>query len=204
MKWLLAISISIASLLSGTTQPANAVPLANATRASVETQQTQVATASALLTFTGSGAGQLTLLEKQSLARQKVINTTEKMKQVISYLHTRVGKTWYVFSGISPIYGWDCSGLVLWTYSNFGVTLTHSAGVEIHQGKQVLTPKVGDIVGFGWKGWGGAGHVGIYIGNGLMIHAPHRGATTTITSIAEWAKENGNNKVTYTRVVDTL
>ena len=204
MKWLLAIMISIAFTLSGTTQPANALPLAQTSGVkSVETQKLTSQKRINELLFDSNKP--LTMLVKQQLAQQKLVANTNKMTKVISYLHTRVGKTWYVFSGISPTYGWDCSGLVYWTYSQLGVKMTHSASVEIHQGTKVRTPKVGDIVGFGWKGWSGAQHVGIYLGNGLMLHAGGaRGDKTAIISVAKWAKANGNTKVTYTRVISTI
>jgi cell wall-associated NlpC family hydrolase len=123
---------------------------------------------------------------------------------VVKKLKKRVGKTWYVFSGSTPA-GWDCSGLVMWTYQQIGIKLKHSATEQGHSGHSTKHPKTGDIVAFGWKGTGVKQHVGIYLGNGMMIHsggAP--GERTAIISIAKWAKENGNTKVTYIRLLDTL
>lgn len=137
----------------------------------------------------------------------KIIRTAElsnnklKIDKAISGLKKYVGKTWYVFSGSSPR-GWDCSGLTKWTYEQIGIDLIHSASVQKNSGKQYKTPKVGDIVAFGWKGWSGAGHVGIYIGDGKMIHAPSPGHKTRIESVKGFAKY-GYSKITYTRLLKT-
>jgi len=130
-----------------------------------------------------------------------IINNTKKINSAISHLKKYVGKTWYVFSGNTPN-GWDCSGLTMWTYEQIGIKLKHSASVQKNSGTIHKTPKVGDIVAFGWRGWSGAGHVGIYIGHGLMIHAPSPGHRTMIEKVKSFAKY-GYTKVTYTRIVQT-
>ena len=76
---------------------------------------------------------------------------TEQMNHVVKYLFSRVGKTSYVFSGETP-YGWDCSGMVRWTYKQFGITLPHSANKQGHLGARVSVPKLGDIVVFAYNG----------------------------------------------------
>jgi cell wall-associated NlpC family hydrolase len=138
----------------------------------------------------------------QELTIKAQINTnTFKLNNAISHLKKYVGKTWYVFSGNTPR-GWDCSGLTMWTYEQLGIELKHSASVQKNSGIKHKTPKIGDIVAFGWKGWSGAAHVGIYIGNGKMIHAPSPGHKTMIQSVASFARY-GYSKVTYTRIVKT-
>lgn len=102
----------------------------------------------------------------------------KKMSNVISQLKSRVGKTWYVFSGATPA-GWDCSGLVVWAYKQLGVELPHSANKQGHIGKIVKTPRIGDIVVFGYKGTKSYYHASIYIGHGKVIHAGFRPGTTT-------------------------
>lgn len=128
---------------------------------------------------------------------------TEKLNKTIAKLRQYVGKTWYVFSGNTPR-GWDCSGLTMWTYEQLGIELKHSASAQKNSGKQYKTPKIGDIVAFGWKNYSGAQHVGIYIGNGKMIHAASPGHRTAIISVKKWAKMNWNTKVTYTRFIKTI
>ena len=84
----------------------------------------------------------------------------------------------YVWGGSSPR-GFDCSGLVRYVYAHFGVSLAHSSYAQFTSGRRVgrggLEP--GDLVFFH-----GLGHVGIYIGGGRFIHAPHSGTRVSIAS----------------------
>jgi cell wall-associated NlpC family hydrolase len=141
-------------------------------------------------------------LQKQHLAVLQLAENTTKLNTTIKKLKTHANKTWYVFGGATPN-GWDCSGLVLWTYKQLNIDLYHSASVQKNAGKFVKASnaKPGDIVAFGWKGWKGAGHVGIYIGNGKMIHAPSPGHRTVVQTVSSFAKYY--SKVTYTRIIDT-
>jgi cell wall-associated NlpC family hydrolase len=90
----------------------------------------------------------------------------------------------------------------MWAYGQLGIDLVHSASVQKNSGKQYKTPKIGDIVAFGWNGWNGAGHVGIYIGSGKMIHAPAPGQRTRIESVKSFGNY-GYSKITYTRIIET-
>jgi cell wall-associated NlpC family hydrolase len=138
-------------------------------------------------------------------AKMKIAANTTKLNNAISHLKKYVGKTWYVFSGSTPR-GWDCSGLTMWTYAQVGIDLKHSASAQKNYSKphkySQAKAKVGDIIAFGWNGWSGAGHVGIYIGNGKMIHAPAPGHKTMIQSVKSFSKY-GYSKVTYTRLIKT-
>ena len=136
---------------------------------------------------------------RQSVMKAQFKNATNITKTV-SALKKRVGRTWYVFSGSTPA-GWDCSGLVMWTYQQMGVELEHRASLQQKAGFLVDDPKVGDIVAFTYKNSKSAYHVGIYIGDGQMIHAKRKGQGTVIESVTAFA---GNySKVTYTRILDT-
>ncbi len=88
----------------------------------------------------------------------------------------------YVWGGASPG-GFDCSGLVMYVFSQIGVSLPHNAAAQYGYGTPVsqgdLQP--GDLVFFD-----GLGHVGIYVGNGSFIHAPHTGDVVKISSITGW------------------
>ncbi|MBU3160404.1 C40 family peptidase [Clostridium frigoris] len=96
----------------------------------------------------------------------------------------------YVWGGTSPS-GFDCSGFTQYVFAHFGVNLPRvsedqqNVGTKISRGD--LQP--GDLVFFGSP----AHHVGIYVGNGNMINAPHTGAVLRIQSL--------NNDFTYGRRV---
>ena len=136
------------------------------------------------------------LMEKIQLGA----NTT-KIQNMIKSVKKHVGKTWYVFSGASPA-GWDCSGLTMWAYEQIGVTLEHRASKQQVSGTKVKEPIPGDIVVFTYKGYKSAYHVGIYIGDGLMIHAPRKGEVTRIESVTAFG---GNySRISYRRILQSL
>ena len=89
----------------------------------------------------------------------------------------------YVWGGASPS-GFDCSGLVMYCYAQIGISLPHSATMQQQMSRPVplraLRP--GDLVFFGSASF--SYHVGIYVGGGHMINAPHTGAVVSYASIA--------------------
>jgi cell wall-associated NlpC family hydrolase len=121
----------------------------------------------------------------------------QKIQQRFDELSQHVGKTWYVFSGSTPR-GWDCSGMVLWFYSELGVELYHSATVQMQSGITVTEPMVGDIVSISYPNSERSYHNGIYAGDGNMIHAPRPGRRTEVRPIAEVSL---THTVTYTRII---
>ena len=91
--------------------------------------------------------------------------------------------TRYVWGGASPHAGFDCSGLVRYVYGHFGISLAHSSYAQFDRGSRVARKalKPGDLVFFD-----GLGHVGIYVGHGRFIHAPHTGTRVRIETLAGW------------------
>jgi cell wall-associated NlpC family hydrolase len=122
---------------------------------------------------------------------------TDRMKQVIKYLVTRVDRTSYVFSGSSPR-GWDCSGLVRWTYKRFGLEIPHSANKQAHIGKRVSNPVPGDIVVFAYPGSTNFYHSAIYLGNGKIINAHYQARTTIVQPLTDYKR----SQIRFVRVVD--
>lgn len=142
-------------------------------------------------------------LEAEIARLEKIARDTKNLNKAIAATKKYVGKTWYVLTGSTPD-GWDCSGLVMWTYGHLGINLYHSASVQKNSGEFVTEPKIGDIVAFTRKGSNSAFHTGIYVAPDEMIHAGgKKGDRTEIASISRWAKGNGNVEVTYTRLVET-
>jgi cell wall-associated NlpC family hydrolase len=133
--------------------------------------------------------------------KQTLLNNKAMIQSAYVGLKKTVGKTWYVFSGNTPS-GWDCSGLTMWFYGQLGVDLEHRASGQQKAGKATNDPVLGDIVVFKYKGYKSAYHVGIYIGDGKMIHAPRKGQRTSVESVSDFAGDY--SVVTYRRVIDTI
>jgi cell wall-associated NlpC family hydrolase len=88
----------------------------------------------------------------------------------------------YVWGGASPA-GFDCSGFTMYVYAQVGVSLPHNAAAQFGYGTPVSRSQLapGDLVFFD-----GLGHVGIYVGGGSFIHAPHTGDVVKISSLTGW------------------
>ena len=122
----------------------------------------------------------------------------QRIAGVVKQLKKRVGRTWYVFSGSTPA-GWDCSGLTMWAYEQLGVELPHSANKQARSGSRVVSPQVGDLVLFGYKGTNTYFHASIYIGNNKVIHAGFKkGQTTAVLDLGSASVKN--TKMKFVRV----
>lgn len=114
----------------------------------------------------------------------------EKINIVISTAKSLLG-TPYVWGGGSlQEGGFDCSGLVYYTFKRAGYDLNRVSSEQAKQGTEVskVNLQPGDLVFFSFEGNGVVNHVGIYIGNGQMIHSPKTGdvVKTTDITISYW------------------
>jgi peptidoglycan DL-endopeptidase CwlO len=97
-------------------------------------------------------------------------------EQALRWALTRLGDP-YVWGGAGPD-DFDCSGLVMWAYAHVGISLAHFTGTQWNEGEHISRSQLepGDLVFF----FADISHVGLYIGNGLMVDAPTFGQPVQI------------------------
>ncbi|MYX94541.1 hypothetical protein GT045_06875 [Streptomyces sp. SID486] len=136
----------------------------------------------------------LTAKEKQQLAEQQQRANRSSSERVdlgdtppasgrasaaFAAAQSQIGKP-YVYGATGPS-SFDCSGLTSWAYAQAGVSIPRTseaqAGIGTRIGMSDL--KVGDLVFF----YGDLHHVGLYAGNGQVLHAPHTGAVVRYEAI---------------------
>lgn len=84
----------------------------------------------------------------------------------------------YVYGGNTPA-GWDCTGFTQWVFSQFGKNIGRVTYDQINAGKRVTDPQPGDLMIST-----DMSHAGIYLGNGMMVHAANPGMGTAINAVA--------------------
>jgi cell wall-associated NlpC family hydrolase len=89
----------------------------------------------------------------------------------------------YVWAGYSVSTGFDCSGFCQYVFNQHGISLPHYSGYQAQMGYPVSLDqiKAGDLVAFGFP----VHHVGIYVGDGMFIHAPRTGDVVKISALSE-------------------
>jgi peptidoglycan DL-endopeptidase CwlO len=104
-------------------------------------------------------------------------NLSQGLK-VVWWARQQLGKP-YVWAADGPD-SFDCSGLAMYCWGKVGVGLSHSSAEQINEGARVSRANLepGDLVFFGSP----IHHVGIYIGGGQMIEAPHTGANVRVAN----------------------
>lgn len=106
--------------------------------------------------------------------------TSISSNAVVAYASNFMG-TPYVYGGNGPE-NFDCSGFTKYVFAHFGIGLNRVAADQARQGTPVTDLQPGDLVFFG-SSMGSIHHVGIYVGNGCYIHAPHSNSYVQISSL---------------------
>ena len=98
---------------------------------------------------------------------------------IVDWAMARVGMP-YVYGGAGPN-GYDCSGFTMAAYATVGISLPHGAGSQFNYGTPVAASDLepGDLVFF----YSGPGHVGIYVGAGMIVDARNERVGVVYTSI---------------------
>jgi peptidoglycan DL-endopeptidase CwlO len=111
--------------------------------------------------------------------------------QVSKYARKFLGVP-YRWGGGSPRSGFDCSGFVAYVYRHFGVELPHYTFAQFERGRHVSRRRLrpGDLVFFDRLN-----HVGLYVGHGRFIHAPHTGARVRIELLRYGGSYDGARRV---------
>jgi cell wall-associated NlpC family hydrolase len=107
------------------------------------------------------------------------------VQAVLDYAYAQLGKP-YCYAGVGPSC-YDCSGLTMMAWAQAGVSMSHGSYDQLASFPRVSMDQLqpGDLVY--WDG-----HVGIYVGNGSVLHAPHTGTVVQITPI--WPGVIGANR----------
>jgi peptidoglycan DL-endopeptidase CwlO len=100
-------------------------------------------------------------------------------EQALRFALSKLGDE-YVWGGAGPSV-FDCSGLVMWAYAQVGISLEHFTGDQWNEGEHISRSQLepGDLVFF----FADISHVGMYIGNGLMVDAPTFGQVVQIQPV---------------------
>jgi peptidoglycan DL-endopeptidase CwlO len=132
--------------------------------------------------ITARAGGALGATNKAAMPVSHATAVARKQAKVVRFARHFLGIR-YVYGGTSPRGGFDCSGFTRFVYGHFGIALPHYSGAQFARGSRVSRAglRPGDLLFFN-----GLGHVGMYIGGGRFIHAPHSGTRVSIARLSGW------------------
>ena len=145
--------------------------------------EAEVGTSTSLTSTTSASATSAAVSASLASGTQTSGGTTAA-QTAVQYALAQVGKP-YLWGGENPALGFDCSGLVQASYTAAGIALPRVAQDQYNAGPALgasapLLP--GDLIFFG-SGPTNVTHVGIYLGNGQMVDAPHTGAFVRVEPV---------------------
>jgi cell wall-associated NlpC family hydrolase len=87
----------------------------------------------------------------------------------------------YIYAAATPGVGFDCSGLTSWAWAQAGVSLPHQSAQQYASTAHVpaSAAQPGDLIFY----YSPISHVGLYLGGGMMVHAPNSGSVVKTTSV---------------------
>jgi cell wall-associated NlpC family hydrolase len=139
----------------------------------------------ALRRLVASCACLLTLVSAHPVAAAAAAVPTDvpENNQLVNVATQYVG-TPYRFGGASPA-GFDCTGFVMFVYSQFGISLPRNEAGQLNSGPQVSPDDLqpGDVVVFANTYRAGLSHTGIYVGDGKFVHAANERTGVIISNL---------------------
>ncbi|OIJ99114.1 C40 family peptidase [Streptomyces colonosanans] len=129
------------------------------------------------------GAGRASQSTPRDLGSVTAVATAEapnaRAAAAVAYAYGKLGSP-YIWGATGPT-AFDCSGLVLAAYRSAGISLPRTTYAQIGAGHRISRSELrpGDLVFF----YSGVSHVGLYVGNGQMIHAPNPSAPVRLAPV---------------------
>lgn len=107
-------------------------------------------------------------------------NPKDKRKIIVQHTIKNIGSP-YCWGGISPETGFDCSGLIFYTHKKAGLSTPRTTRALFENGRAVIKQNLNpaDLIFFEIPNKKKTLHVGIYIGDGLFVHAPGKNKPVT-------------------------
>ncbi|MFR0613180.1 LysM peptidoglycan-binding domain-containing protein [Lactobacillus porci] len=166
---------------AGTSQAARTNNDSNKPAASATTNSTTSSTSGS---SSASAASQAAVSQAPSGSASSA-STSASASAIASYAMSFVGVP-YVWGGSTPA-GFDCSGLVQYVYSHFGISLGRTTYAQENAGTKISVSQAqpGDL--YFWGSYGSAYHVAIALGNGQYIQAPAPGQNVSVGSVSYYA-----------------
>ena len=156
------------------------------TSTSVNTQSQSTASNSSASTTTNTAANSSQAVSQAPTASTSTATTTASASTsaITSYALTFLGVP-YVWGGTTPS-GFDCSGLVQYVYSHFGINLGRTTYTQQYAGTKIslASAQAGDL--YFWGSYGSAYHVAIALGGGQYVMAPAPGQNVMTGSVSSY------------------
>jgi peptidoglycan endopeptidase LytE len=130
-------------------------------------------------------AARLTKTTTKTRTTQQKTSSRTGNSSIVQAAYRNLGAR-YVWGASRPG-AFDCSGFTMYVMRQSGISLPHSSGAQFRMGRSVSRSNLqpGDLVFFSLGTRGVVGHVGLYIGNGRMIHASTPSTGVIVSSLSE-------------------